>query len=97
MDRQSPPLTLRRLGAVLLVLLLLYVGSYAVLSRRGLAQSKAMGAKGLYFFPPEDTDSWRRWNYGCVILYYPLIAIERWLGTMDGAASEPMWRLSAKE
>ena len=47
-----------------------------------MAQSKAAGIEGLYFFPPEDTDSWRRWNYGCVRFYYPLIVIEGWLGTV---------------
>jgi len=84
----------RRLAIGALIVLLGYVGSYAILSRRGMAHSKAMGAEGLYFFPPEDTDSWRAWNYGCVIFYYPLIAIETWLGTVDGVGSEPLWRLS---
>jgi len=84
----------RWVGIVLLVLLLAYVGSYAVLSRRGMAQSKTMGFDGLYFFPPEESESWRRWNYGCVIFYYPLISIEEWIGTIDGIGSEPLWRLT---
>ena len=79
----------------MLIVLMAYVGSYAVLSRRGMAQSKAAGIDGLYFFPPEDTDSWRAWNYGCVTFYYPLIAIEIWLGTVKGVGCEPLWQLSA--
>jgi hypothetical protein len=50
--------------------------------------------KGFYFFRPEDSNSWRIWNYGCVYFYYPLITVEEWLGTVDGIGCEPMWRLS---
>jgi hypothetical protein len=78
-----------------MLLLAIYVGSYAVLSRRGLAWSKSIGAEGsLYFFPPQDTNSWRDWNYGCVTFYYPLILIETRLGTIKGVGCEPLWRLS---
>jgi hypothetical protein len=84
-------------GVVALILLLVYVGSYDILSRRGLAQSKAAGFTGLYFFPPEDTNSWRLCNYGCVTFYYPLIVVEMWLGTMNGIGCEPMWKLSGAD
>jgi hypothetical protein len=84
-------------GTITLILLLAYVGSYAVLSRRGMAQSKAAGCKGFYFFPPENTASWKVCNYGCVTFYYPLIAIEMWFGTVDGIGSEPMWGLSGAD
>ncbi len=87
-----------RWSAVAMLVLLAYVGSYADLSRRGLAWSKSVGADGvLYFFPPEDTDSWRAWNYGCVTFYYPLIAMEMWLGTVKGIGCVPLWRLSQDE
>jgi len=80
--------------AVLVSLLIAYVGSYLVLSRRGAALTEAMGGAGFYFFPPENTDRWRAWNYGLVAFYYPLILIEDWLGTGRGVASEPTWKLS---
>jgi hypothetical protein len=95
-NRFSKWWNLRRTAFIVVILLLAYVGSYAILSRRGMAQSKAMGYEGLYFFPPEDTDSWRTWNFGCVIFYYPLIVVESWLGMVDGVGCEPLWRLSAR-
>jgi hypothetical protein len=72
------------------------VASYVALSRHGFAVSKAFGIEGgFYFFAPEDTDAWRRMNYGCVYFYYPLIVIDNWIGTGKPIACEPMWRLSA--
>ncbi len=83
-------------GILLLALILAYVGSYLVLSRRGFAQSEALGLgrDGFYFFPPQETASWRAWNYGCVRFYYPLIVLDVWLGTGRDVYCEPLWRLS---
>jgi hypothetical protein len=78
----------------LVCLFIAYVGSYVGLSRRGMAMSEAAGFHGFYFFPPEDTDAWRRMNYGCVYFYYPLILIDEWIGTGKGVGCEPMWHLS---
>jgi hypothetical protein len=50
--------------------------------------------KGFYFFRPENTDTWRLVNYGCVYFYYPIIIAEEWIGTVDGIGCEPNWRLS---
>jgi len=92
---RSKPRRRMRVALFLVALTLLtYVGSSAVLSRRGMALSHAAGFDGFYFFPPEDTDVWRKWNFGLVRLYYPLIVIEMWLGTIDGIGCEPTWRLS---
>jgi hypothetical protein len=57
---------------------------------------EAAGVKGFYFFPPKDTNAWRRMNYGCVCFYYPLIVIDDWigLGKPDGIGCEPLWRLT---
>jgi hypothetical protein len=76
------------------LLLVLYVGSYVALSRRGYAEADRFGMTGFYYFTPEDTDSWRRRNYACVYLFWPLNAIDRWLGTGRWPASEPLWNLS---
>ena len=85
----------RRILVVLLVTsLIAYVGSYVVLSRRDFAETEAMGGEGFYFFPPEETASWRAWNYGLVAFYYPLIVIDNWLGTGKSVACEPLWKLS---
>jgi hypothetical protein len=80
--------------AVLVGLLITYVGSYFVLSRRGFAEAEAFGYGGFYFFPPKDSYTWRICNYGLVGFYYPLILIDNWLGTGKGVACEPMWKLS---
>jgi hypothetical protein len=79
---------------ILAFLLVAYVTSYIVLSRRGFAMSKALGCEGFYFFPPEDTDSWRRTNYGLAKFYYPLIVIDNWIGTGMPVGHEPLWKLS---
>lgn len=85
----------RRIVATVLVGLLIgYVVSYLVLSRRGFAEAEAFGGDGVYFFPPEDTNTWRIWNYGLVRFYYPLILIDNWLGTGKEVACEPLWKLS---
>ena len=81
---------------IILALLLVYVGSYAVLSRRAFREAEETGNLGFYFFPPEPRDVWRIKNYGLVFLYYPLIFIDYdILGTGRGVACEPMWRMSA--
>ena len=80
---------------LLVALLIAYVSSYAVLSRRGFAQSDVRNADGFYFIPPEDSDQWRFWNYTLVRFYYPLILIDNWIGTGRSIAAEPMWRLSS--
>ena len=77
------------------VLLLLYVGSYAALSRRGYAEADQYNMKGgFYYFSPEDSDAWRWKNYGCVCLFRPINAVDRWLGFGRPPACEPLWGLS---
>lgn len=80
--------------SLLLVVLILYVSSSLVCSRRGFADADRYGMAGFYFFHPEPTDEWRRRNYGFVYFYYPLIHIDRWLGTGRAPAGEPLWNLS---
>jgi hypothetical protein len=87
--------TKRSVAVVVLISLLAgYVSSYIVLSRRGTAWCEAHNVDGLYFFPPEDTGQWRRWNYGCVAFFYPLIVLDNWIGTGKDFGREPTWRLS---
>lgn len=76
------------------LLLLLYVGSYVVLSRRGYAEADQYNMKGFYYFFPENSDVWRWKNYGCMYLFRPLNAVDRWLGLGRHPASEPLWGLS---
>jgi len=82
---------LRVFGALLL---LLYVGSYAALSRRGYAEADQYHMKGFYYFSPEESDAWRWKNYGCVKLFWPINVVDRWLGFGRHPASEPLWGLS---
>lgn len=84
----------RRRVIMVIVLLLLYVGSYLVLSRQGFAQADKWDEKEFYFFQPRDSDRWRFSNYGCVCLYYPLIAVDCSLGTGRWPGFEPLWGLS---
>jgi hypothetical protein len=85
----------KRLLLVLGVLLLLiYGGSYIILSRQGYTHADQYKMKGFYYFTPEDTDSWRIWNYACVYVYWPLNVLDRWIGLGRYPASEPLWRLT---
>jgi hypothetical protein len=89
--------TLRIAALILSCFLATYIVSYLVLSRIGMANCKAVGMGGLYFFVPEDTNTWRITNYACVTFYYPLIIIDTWMGTCEGVGCEPLWRLSGNE
>ena len=70
-----------------------YLGTYLYLSRRGYAEADRYGIKGLYYFPPQDTDAWKLKNYGCVFVFGPLNHAERFLGYGRPPASEPLWGL----
>jgi hypothetical protein len=76
------------------LVLLSYVGSYVVLSRRGFAEADRYGIKGFYYFLPEDSDAWRLKNYSCVLLFWPLNAVDRGLGFGRQPAAEPLWGLN---
>jgi hypothetical protein len=84
----------RSLTVIGTLLLLLYVGAYAGLSRRGYAEAHRDHLAGFYYFPPKDSGAWRVVNYGCVLLFYPLNALDRWLGFGLPPACEPLWGLS---
>lgn len=75
------------------ILLLIYIGSYLALSRRGYAEADLCSFKGFYYLTPEDTDRWRTANYGLAILYWPVNRLDRLFGTGRSPAAEPMWRL----
>jgi hypothetical protein len=76
------------------ILVLLYLGSYFVLSRRGYDESRQYHMEGFYYFSPENTDTWRRLNYGCVYFFAPLNFIDRCLGSGMAPAAEPLWDIS---
>jgi hypothetical protein len=66
-----------------------YVGGYWFLSRRGYQEADQFGLKGFYYITYEDTDSWRRTNQFCTILFWPLNRVDRLLGTGSGIGNEP--------
>ena len=66
----------RRRWVLLCALLLIYISSYYILSRRGFALADEYGLKGSHFFPTPSS-TWRCANWACVGLYYPLIKIDQ--------------------
>jgi len=76
-----------------LVILLFYVGSYAVLSRRAFQRADETNAEGFYFVEP-TSDVACRVHELCSIVYFPLIVVEQWLGTGRPPASSPLQGLS---
>ncbi len=83
----------RKWMAVIAILLLAYVSSYFILSRRGFAQADNWNAKGFYFVFPSRPAEWKV-NWCLVVVYYPLIVIDNMLGTGRPIGSEPIYRLS---
>jgi hypothetical protein len=84
----------RRLLGVVCVLLAVYIGSYLWLSRRAYAAADQYGMQAFYYFSPEESDTWRFKNYGCVALFWPLNMVDWKLGFGRYPASEPLWGLS---
>jgi hypothetical protein len=78
----------------LVLLLIAYLGSYVVLSRRGHDEAVAMAIPGFYFFTPEPTREWRLKNWACNVLFYPLIELDVWFGTGLHPAYPPLFGLS---
>lgn len=81
--------------ATVILVTVAYVGCYIAMSRRAFAYADALGYEGFYFLEPEDSDSWRRWNYTLVRIYLPLIWLDLQLGTGRVPAPEPTWRISS--
>ena len=85
-----------RLRTLLLVVALLppvlaYVGSYYVLSRRGFREADKYGFKGFFFVPPVYGGGSEPANYRYFRFYWPLIRLDRFLGTGRPIGSDPMW------
>lgn len=88
----------RRTVALILLSMVLatYLGSYFILSRSGYAEAKRYDSDGFYYFTPQDSDAWRFWNETCIVIFWPLNAIDRALGLGKSPAYEPLWDLSLK-
>jgi hypothetical protein len=90
-NRQPSKWKLRLLLLLGVLPFVVYISSYLILSRRGYAEADHYHMKGFYYLTPENTDSWRFWNYTFVIIYSPLNGMDRKLGTGRHPAYEPMW------
>lgn len=84
----------KKVLAGIVLLLAAYVASYMSLSRRGYAEADQYGMKGFDYIFHERTDAWSFTNYGCVVLFWPLNAVDRALGYGRYPAREPLWELS---
>lgn len=79
---------------VLAVLFACYLGSYIWLSRLGYAEADRYHSEGFYYFPPENSDTWKFKNRSCVYLYFPLNFVDRILGFGRYPANDPHMELS---
>jgi hypothetical protein len=75
------------------LVLVLYVGAYIGLSRRGYAEADEWHVKGFYYFRPEDSNAWSRKNYACIILFWPANFVDRSIGLGRHPGAEPLWGL----
>lgn len=73
--------------------LILWIGSYAALSRRGYAEADQWNSEGFYYFTPENTDAWRWSEAMCTCVFWPLNVIDRSIGLGRGHCAAPMWDL----
>jgi len=80
----------KRLKKLLIIFSLLFV-------LYGMAEAKSYRAPGFWFLFPEDTDTWRFWNFGLYRFYYPLIFLDQKLGTGMPFAAEPLWGISREQ
>jgi hypothetical protein len=72
---------------LLLLAVLLYVGSYLVLSRRGMADMEKYHLAGFFYVPTEkafESEDWEQAHYRLAWLYRPLNSIDCELGTGRG-------------
>jgi hypothetical protein len=76
------------LRVLLVVVAVLYVGTYLGLSRMGFRRADRVNADGFYFVEPRD-EAADAIHYGCTIVYYPLIFIDNLIGTGRPPASAP--------
>lgn len=85
---------MRRTWKLAAICVVMYVGSYMTLSRRGMAEARAYKGSGFCYFSPEDTDTWRAFNGTCVELFEPLNYFDVRLGTGMPAYSCVLFKLS---
>lgn len=85
-----------RLFALVGIAFGLYVATYIVMSRHGYALADRYDMKGFYYLMPEESDSWRFWNYTWVWVFCPLNTIDRWIGLGRAPAYEPLWRFGKR-
>jgi hypothetical protein len=85
---------------ILIVVLMMYVSSYCVLSRRGYEEARRFDMDGVYYLssenlndlpPQEAIDRWTLLNGYCRVIYWPLNAIDCFIGLGIAPASDPMW------
>lgn len=76
------------------MLLVLYAGTYLVLSRRGYDEARRYNFQGFYYFTPEPTALWRFGHHSCWVIFRPLNQVDQELGTGRPPAHEPLWGLS---
>ena len=75
------------------IVLLVYVSSYLILSRRAFRNADRDNIEGFYFIVP-TTPAMFSIHRGLVYLYYPLIMIDTALGTGRAPANAPHFDLS---
>jgi len=94
LEQHASPLRRKIMWTVLGgILLLAYVGSYLLLSRRGFAEAERYGMKGFFYVPYSDTTAWRISNKACIVLFWPLQKIDQSLGTGRPVGAAPLKRL----
>ena len=74
-----------------LIILLLYMTSYFVLSRRGYAEARRMDLDGFYYVTPENSQRWELLNGFCRVIYWPLNTIDCYTGYGWSPAADPLW------
>ena len=86
----------RKVLIALVALLILYAGSYIVVSRRAYRVADAYGMVGYYFvLPAEDHPERFFFHVLCVVVYYPLIMVDEAVGCgRHPSMSEPLYRIS---
>ena len=70
--------------------LAVYVGAYVTLSRVGYAAADNSGTEGFYYCTAEGSPVRRYAHLGCRVVFWPLNAVDRYLGFGRAPASLPL-------
>jgi hypothetical protein len=90
LDRKTlMPRTIHRADIAAIIAVVLYVGSFLVLSRIGIREAQKYDSHGYYFIEPTNT-SRDHIHISLYVFFWPLVQIDRYINGGYGPATPPL-------